>query len=235
MFTVARAIQGKEISLYIDPITKQQGIKNNTSRPVFNTKPRFIVSNNKSTKLENFKPYNPLAKEKKKLRFKLSVCKDPTNTNLIPGKKLKKVKESRIKTIRKREGNFHCGRWQPDEHKRFIEAIFKYGNEWKAVQKHVGTRSSTQARSHAQKFFVKIKNSKLFDFDVDFSKDSIATLHSLATNLNSDEYFSAIKALNCVAFERKPNIRKRQRRDDATSSFMSDFSSTINTNTIGLW
>ncbi len=27
----------------------------------------------------------------------------------------------------------------------------------------------------------------------------------MANNLNSDEYFNAIKALNCVAFERKTN------------------------------
>jgi hypothetical protein len=41
-----------------------------------------------------------------------------------------------------------------------------YGKEWRKVQQHVGTRTSTQARSHAQKFFVKIekKNKNLEDF-----------------------------------------------------------------------
>lgn len=53
-----------------------------------------------------------------------------------------------------------------DEHFRFIEALQKYGKEWKRVQQHVGTRSSTQARSHAQKFFVKLdkKGQRLDDF-----------------------------------------------------------------------
>jgi len=32
----------------------------------------------------------------------------------------------------------------------------KYGKEWQKVQQHVSTRTSTQARSHAQKFFVKL-------------------------------------------------------------------------------
>jgi hypothetical protein len=36
-----------------------------------------------------------------------------------------------------------------------------YGNDWKKVQRHIGTRSPTQARSHAQKFFIRIKK-KIF-------------------------------------------------------------------------
>lgn len=53
-----------------------------------------------------------------------------------------------------------------DEHFRFIEALQRYGKEWKRVQQHVGTRSSTQARSHAQKFFVKLekKGQRLDEF-----------------------------------------------------------------------
>lgn len=124
-----------------------------------------------------------------------------THTRKKLGKKLKelKVKHKRLS----KEGSYNCGRWQPEEHQRFIVAIMKYGNEWKQVQKHVGTRSSTQARSHAQKFFVKIKKSNVFHFNVDLSKNSIKTLHEMANSLNTDEYFNAIKALNCVAFERK--------------------------------
>jgi SHAQKYF class myb-like DNA-binding protein len=58
------------------------------------------------------------------------------------------------------------GRWTREEHFRFIEALKLYGKEWRRVQQHVGTRSSTQARSHAQKFFVKLerKGQKLEDF-----------------------------------------------------------------------
>jgi hypothetical protein len=41
-----------------------------------------------------------------------------------------------------------------------------FGKEWRNVQEHVRTRSSTQARSHAQKFFVKLqrRNEKLEDY-----------------------------------------------------------------------
>ena len=52
---------------------------------------------------------------------------------------------------------YHSGRWTNEEHQKFIEGILKHGNEWKRVQSVIKTRSSTQARSHAQKFFLRMK------------------------------------------------------------------------------
>jgi SHAQKYF class myb-like DNA-binding protein len=54
---------------------------------------------------------------------------------------------------------YNTGRWTEIEHKKFLEAILMYGNEWKRVQQYISTRSSTQARSHAQKFFLRLKKS----------------------------------------------------------------------------
>ena len=36
-----------------------------------------------------------------------------------------------------------------------------YGKNWKLVEDHVGSRTSTQARSHAQKFFSNIDKQKM--------------------------------------------------------------------------
>jgi SHAQKYF class myb-like DNA-binding protein len=172
-------------------------------------------------------------KETKRIKIRLSIIKDVPygqKTSLQAGetngekKMVKKSKEMKTKQKRvNREGNFNCGRWQPEEHQRFIEAIMRYGNEWKSVQRHVGTRSSTQARSHAQKFFVKIKKTNLLDLNMDLSKNSIKTLHEIANTMNSEEYFNAIKKLNCVAFERKSNTKRKNRKEEETQYEDSEF------------
>ena len=48
------------------------------------------------------------------------------------------------------------GRWTKEEHEKFVEALKKYGKNWKMVEKCLETRSGAQIRSHAQKFFNRI-------------------------------------------------------------------------------
>ena len=49
----------------------------------------------------------------------------------------------------KSENQFNNGRWSQEEHQKFIEALFIYGNDWKKVQKYIITRTATHSRSHA--------------------------------------------------------------------------------------
>ena len=57
------------------------------------------------------------------------------------------------------------GRWNQDEHIRFIKGCLLYGNNWKKVKKYVKTRSSAQIRSHAQKYLIKLnKKYRTYDF-----------------------------------------------------------------------
>ncbi len=53
-------------------------------------------------------------------------------------------------------GNELTGRWTRKEHDLFLEALKKYGKEWKKVASWVGTRTVVQTRTHAQKYFQKL-------------------------------------------------------------------------------
>lgn len=62
--------------------------------------------------------------------------------------------------MRKMKTCIREGRWLDDEHERFLKALRIYGSNWKAVELAVGTRTATQARSHAQKHFIKENKKK---------------------------------------------------------------------------
>lgn len=48
--------------------------------------------------------------------------------------------------------------WTPTEHQKFLEALDKYGpKDFKAIAAYVSTRTPTQVRTHAQKYFLRIK------------------------------------------------------------------------------
>lgn len=47
--------------------------------------------------------------------------------------------------------------WTPNEHKRFLEALQKFGpKDVRAIANYVGSRNATQVRTHAQKYFLRV-------------------------------------------------------------------------------
>ena len=108
------------------------------------------------------------------------------------------------------------GRWSKEEHKKFIEAIIKFGNDWKEVQAYINTRTSTQARSHAQKFFEKIKKNKILknfkslniDYSENFTNSTIMQLHDLYGNKSKNEINSVVNKFLSLEYD---NPKKRRR------------------------
>lgn len=73
--------------------------------------------------------------------------------------KAKREKRANSGKVEGREDGV-SGRWTAEEHEKFLAAIELYGRDWKKVQLYVGTRSTTQTRSHAQKYFAKAQKSE---------------------------------------------------------------------------
>lgn len=54
------------------------------------------------------------------------------------------------------------GRWTKAEHRKFMEGLKIHGRNWKLISDIIKTRSSTQVRSHAQKYFIREANRHSF-------------------------------------------------------------------------
>lgn len=50
----------------------------------------------------------------------------------------------------------NVGKWSKLEHVRFLAALEVHGKNWQLVQKCVVTRTTTQCRTHAQKYFLRM-------------------------------------------------------------------------------
>ncbi|OMJ66405.1 hypothetical protein SteCoe_36762 [Stentor coeruleus] len=67
------------------------------------------------------------------------------------------------------------GRWTKAEHRKFIEGLKIYGRNWKSISETIKTRSSTQVRSHAQKYFIREANKMNFvPADKDFYYEDVS-------------------------------------------------------------
>ena len=92
---------------------------------------------------------------KQQIKFVLTRQSPPQDNNF-----LQKKTTPHINGLEHDSGDSNNGRWDRDEQSRFAEAVFLFGNDWKKIQNHVSSRNITQVRSHAQKFLMKLKESK---------------------------------------------------------------------------
>lgn len=52
----------------------------------------------------------------------------------------------------------NTGRWANSEHKVFVKYLSLFGKDWRKISERIKTRSAVQVRTHAQKYFLKLRN-----------------------------------------------------------------------------
>ena len=132
-------------------------------------KKKNILITDKIIKNQNIQINNFLWKKIKFTTFKESEKRDGIKSKTKKLKKLKKRNKPKIFGI-------NDGRWKENELLNFLNGIYNCGTKWLKVQNLVATRSCKQVRSHAQKFFLKLKHFKDSELGFDFSLDAIKSL-----------------------------------------------------------
>ena len=106
----------------------------------------------------------------------------------------------------------NIGRWTVVEHELFLGGLKEYGRNWKSIQSMIKTRSATQVRTHAQKFFTRDHynankrgrySSRLKDIETPEMLDYLKANGTLSTSSTA-----------CIKSEstkmKKPRVKKRR-------------------------
>ena len=111
--------------------------------------------NQKNPKINSLRSSSQKSKRTNKISPYDNIKSESKNQKILNGFNINYEKEE---SSFNPDTKLNSGRWNKDEHNKFLKGLIQYGNDWKMVQKIIKTRSSSQSRSHAQKFFLKLKN-----------------------------------------------------------------------------
>jgi len=135
--------------------------------------------------------------EKNNVSKKFNIIHNQNEENeLFISKKLLRMKDSQAKFSIKKEcknessNNFisNEGRWSKEEHEKFLEGIVLYGINWKKIKTLIETRTSMQVRSHAQKFYHKMKKCKDEILGIDFTSNSVLNIRDMINQIKNNNY-----------------------------------------------
>ena len=160
------------------------------------------------------------------------------NQTILLGKKIirfeveKRIDGDIIKYTRKNNTNFRNGRWTPEEHIKFLEALVTSEMNWKKIKEGIGSRTLCQIRSHAQKFFKKLKKCKDESLGIDFTLNTINNFKDMINQIKSvNNNYNIMQVL--LYLSNKDELEtKRNNINDINGNYFIENSNIINNNFI---
>ena len=117
-------------------------------------------------------------------KFKFFTYEPPKNEFLTKKRFKIRVKKDYTKN---KTSNITQGYWAKSDHKKFIEALYLYDCDWKKIQKYIKNRIYNQVRSHAQKFYLKLKYFKDEELGIDFTTPNVKSLSDIIKIIKEKE------------------------------------------------
>ena len=108
------------------------------------------------------------------------------------------------------------GRWSPKEHLAFLDILDKYGADWKKANALIGNRTSIQIRTHANKFFKKLKRYKDEDLGIDFTSNSIKNLNDMIKHIKNVNRDYSVYNIFLINSEKNPFEKKKSNETEET-------------------
>ena len=131
---------------------------------------------------ENHKIKNQIFISKKIFRIDNYKKKESLGKFIIKKPLLFNV-ENTLNFTNKKKSN--GGKWSNDEHDKFLYGLELYGIKWKKFKNLIKTRTLLQIRSHAQKFYLKMKLCKNEDLGINFTLNSIRNFNDMIKQIKS--------------------------------------------------
>ena len=111
----------------------------------------------------------------------------PLPQKFLQKKKLLVIsKKNKMKKDKKNIFKMH-GFWNKSEHNKFIEALYLYNCAWTKIESYLKNRTYKQIRSHAQKFYLKLKSFKDEELELDFTSPHVNDLKDIIKIIKEKE------------------------------------------------
>jgi len=134
-----------------------------------------------------FETASPLYEQDAKPKKSIFITYQPHKKKYVEKKMFKLRKRKDYSKYEKSNMHITRGYWAKSDHKKFIDGLYLYDCDWKKIQAHIKNRTYGQVRSHAQKFYLKLKTFKDEELELDFTNSNVKSLSDIIKIIKEKE------------------------------------------------